>query len=246
MDDPCGARLPDDEIEAATADVPDALVCAMCQQLLHQARIFDACGHTFCEFCMLRHDYAVLERMGHVSDYPTFQCPVCRAPSGRRWFERPLNVLINQLVADYPQHAAREGEVQAEFVSWSTARELDQFGILSQPGRVRASVGACDPPVNLARVATAARTAKALELYREMLPVLCDSAAEGSCRVVFAGRSRDMNLVIGELNRLLFRHGVHSVCSTPRQTTVNLTHLGSAHESDYAWSNPLYEPPEPL
>lgn len=240
-----GQRMPDAEIEAATVDVPDSLVCALCSQLLHHARIFDSCGHTFCEFCMLRHDYAVLERSNNVVEYPTFQCPVCRAASVRRWFERPLNVLVNQLASEYPQHAGREADVRTEFAAWAAEREIDQYGIVRQPGgQVHVPGRMCDPAVNLARVATAARAAKAHELYNEMLPVLCDAAAEGASRVVFSGRSREMNCIIGELNRLLFRHGIHSISSTVRQTTVNITHGGSA-DHEYLFPNPLYVHYEP-
>jgi hypothetical protein len=205
--------------------------------LLYRPRIFDTCGHTMCEICMLKHDHSVLEQTNCSTQYPAFGCPICRASSLRRWFERPINVLVDQMVQTHPEYAERKREVDAEFDEWLDSKEADAFGVLRHP----------DDPVStpdlmtidLARVASRARAVKAREYYDLMMPVLCDAAAAGTCRVSFVANAREINVVAEPLARLLHRHGVHSLQSSARETTVFMTHDATSWSSEYI--NPTYD-----
>jgi hypothetical protein len=221
--------------EGPEVPVPELLTCAMCQQLLCKSRMFDECGHTFCSFCLMQNDYAAMESTRSSTDYPVFKCPVCRTGSLKRWYERPLNLVVNQLAAEHPEYPEREAETERELREWLGGREdhEDQFSLLSTPD------AAPPPRVNLARIAARARAGKAQELYRSMLPVLLDAAASGMCRVSFLTRARELNCVVGTLSRMLFVHGIHSIHSTARETTVFLTADQTRWEAEYP--NPLYD-----
>ncbi len=222
------------------ADDDDSLSCQVCMRLLYRPRMFDNCGHTFCEICQLKHDHSLLEQTACATDYPAFSCPVCRATSLRRWFDRPINVMIDQMVKEHPGYAERKEEVETEFDEWLGSKEADQFGVLR---RVDDQTSFRDMVnVDLARVASRARASKAQELYELMLPVLCDSAAAGTCRVTFTAHAREMNCVSETLARLLYRHGIHSLQSNARETTVFLTHDTPEWRAEY--TNPQYDAAE--
>ena len=56
----------------------ESLNCQLCLNLLHRPRMFDNCGHTFCEICQLKHDHSTLEQAHCSTDYPAFTCPTAR------------------------------------------------------------------------------------------------------------------------------------------------------------------------
>lgn len=215
----------------------DALMCTVCMRLLYRPRVFDNCGHTFCEICQLKHDHAQMEQTTSATSYPAFCCPVCRKASMRRWFERPLNVMVDQMVRVHPDYEERKAEVEEEFEEWVGCHEGDQFGVLRMPTDDSDEVDLTN--VNLARVASRARASKAHHLYRQMLPALCDAASNGTCRVSFTTNSRELNCVAETLARLLHRHGIHSMHSTAHETTVFMTHDSPSWTSDYR--NPEYD-----
>jgi hypothetical protein len=141
------------------------------------------------------------------------------------------------MVQEHASYAERKEEVEEEFDEWSGTKETDQFGVLRRPNAPASARDMAD--VNLARVASRSRAIKAQELYHEMLPVLCDAAATGTCRVTFLAKAREMNCVAEALARLLHRHGIHSLQSTARETTVFLTHDTATWTSEYV--NPAYD-----
>ena len=240
---PPRACLPDVAIDLEQADqarddepdVPEALTCVVCGNILCRSRMFEECGHTFCSFCLMRNDYACLDETRAATDYPLFRCPVCRSGSLRRWHERPLNVLVNQLAAEHPAHARRELEVEVEMRAWIDGHAVrdDTFGVMLASTRDDAR------GVNLAMMAVRARAAKARTFYEAMLPVLMDAAAAGLCKVSFTTRAREINAVMSCMRELLFRHGIHSVHSTSRETTVYFTHDDLEWGSSFV--NPLYD-----
>ena len=215
-------------------ELPDGLVCTLCAQLLHVPRIYENCGHCFCEICMLKHDNAALDAARCGTDYPTFSCPMCRASSLRRWFERPINVLVAQMVCEQPGHSQRAAEVAADLEAWLATRASDVFGVLRPTQRAPR-----DRPIDLARLARHARTARAQELYATMVPVLTDAAERGTSRVTFIAQAREINCVVDVLARLLYAHGIHSVHSTIRETTVHLTNDNLRWDTEFV--NPLYD-----
>lgn len=50
---------------------------------------------------------------------------MCRATSLRRWFERPLNVMVDQMVQEHPNHEQRKRKVDKEFEEWIDSKEGD-------------------------------------------------------------------------------------------------------------------------
>jgi hypothetical protein len=229
------------EAEILTIDVdpiPEHLVCIVCQQLLCRSRMFDECGHTFCSFCMMQNDWSAMETTHTSTDYPVFKCPICREPSLKRWYDRPLNVLINQMAEELPQYQQTLRDRDVEIHNWIKDHidEDDQFMLFRYEDRDNHMI----PMVNLARMAARCRAEKARVVYESMMPVLIDAAANGVCRVSFSTHARELNCVMGTLSRMLFEHGVHCIHSTARETSVFLTEDQTQWASE--WMNPTYDP----
>jgi hypothetical protein len=221
--------------------VVDELTCGLCANPFHSPRIYDPCGHTYCSFCMMRHDYVSLERCHQSECYPQFSCPMCRAVTLRRWFERPLNLTVEAMVREHGGEAGYQERglaIQGEFAEWRGNKD-DHFGIV----RSLEGISAPHRDLNLSAMARSARAAKAQELYALMFPVVATAASAGQCRVVFTTRAREMNSVVEGICALFNRHNVYSIRSTLSETVVNVTDdaRGYARGYDLEHVNPLYD-----
>jgi len=190
---------------------------------------------------MMRHDYVSLERAHQSESYPLFTCPMCRATTLRRWFERPINITVETMVREHVGEAAYQDRgvaIQGEFAEWRSNKD-DHFGI------VRTLEGATPPSrdLNLSAMARSARAAKARELYELMFPVVATAASAGQCRVVFTTRAREMNAVVEGICSLFNHNNVYSIRSTINETVINITDdaRGYTRGYDIEHINPLYE-----
>jgi hypothetical protein len=184
---------------------------------------------------MVRHDHSVAEDTTCCTDFPLFRCPICRKATLKRWYDRPLNVTVNNLAEEQDEYADRAKESEEHMIEWleDTKDQADPFNV-----RAPESVALDTCNIDLAHVAAESRASRASELFQVVFPVLLDAALAGLSRVTFVTKAKELHFSMHDLSALLFRHGVHSVVSSSRETTVFLTHDGNQWERE--WKNEDY------
>lgn len=198
------------------------LNCPICHSMLVTPRIYENCGHTLCELCMLRTDMVAVED-STPNTLPLFRCPICRTASFVSCQDRPVNHTVASMVESMPEYPERVKQVNAELdeIMDERADELAEYYRL--PCRENEENTYTDQSLHrLCTVAKQVRKRKARALFQKVLPAIKNAAYKGQSRLYINSRSRELAEMASEIVPMLYPYGIYSVVASPREFVVNI------------------------
>lgn len=227
---------------------------------------FDECGHTLCELCMRKVDQGAWEAAS-TTTFPMFKCPECRTATLLTWDKRPKNKALHTLLSAIPGYSEackesrdalarfdRSGADEEEAGSELLCSPAMSFAALSRAYAASSDPGddgdlgdegdglqrsSRMPPFNVAKVSKQMQRQKIKRYLSRVVPIVCDSAANGMPSVSIQTRARDLYVFTQEIAESLFEMGIHSVSATPREFTIHITTPKDADWSS-SYVNPNY------
>lgn len=190
--------------------------------MLVTPRIYENCGHTLCELCMLRTDMVAVEDSAP-NTLPLFRCPVCRSASFMTCHDRPINHTVASMLESLPGHPERVKQVNDELDEFMEERADELAGYCGLPCRENEEDAYTDQSLNkLCTVAKHVRKHKARALFQKVLPAIKKAAYNGQSRLYINSRTRELAEMASEIVPMLYTYGVHSVVASPREFVVNI------------------------
>ena len=178
------------------------LACPVCS-LTFTNPISFRCGHSLCESCSLAVDIDAIDR-----GEKHYDCSVCGVADSLPWHLRPRNVTLARLV-DVAGVAADHNRDERLLLCVRGNEESAALAMGNAPAK-------CDLPTLCRR----SRAARVELLARHVEDITADSAEKGYSRISINTRAKELCSLSREIATRLFRRGVHSVTTTPREFTV--------------------------
>lgn len=168
-----------------------SIYCPICRDIFVNPRLYE-CGHTVCKKCMIMNDEQDIKMCSIVTIFK-YKCPICREPTYKDWKRRPVNISLSHLLEEIPEYTERY-----------------EIKVLSSPVIIDSNF---ENPVedltqfNLSDVCSTIRKDKMLNIYRQLLPILYESAKRGEHEVVvpYIDIFCDFSNVADLLSEKLFR-----------------------------------------
>ena len=198
------------------------LNCPICHSMLVTPRIYESCGHTLCELCMLRTDMVAVEDSAPHT-LPLFRCPVCRTASFMSCQDRPVNHTVASMLESIPEYPERVKQVKAELdeLMDERANELTEYcGLPCRENEENTYTNQSMP--RLCTVAKHVRKRKARDLFQKVLPAIKKAAYKGQSRLYINSRTRELVEMASEIAPMLYPYGIYSVVASPREFVVNI------------------------
>lgn len=249
-------------MEETETALEENLRCAVCRCIFVKPRIYEKCGHTICEMCMMRSDLAAIEE-APLNTLAMFRCPICRTGSFLPFQDRPVNHVISAIVESRHDYADRLEETKremSEFFEGEVGRELplctnnmhlvaaaaspptlDGGGDDAGEGGAAEEEAAFSLPV----VCKLIRRRKALALFRSILPAVKNAAYKGKSRLSIVTMSRELSEMASDIAPMLFAYGVHSVVASSREFVVVIMREERSNWSGEYVNTNYDEPPSP-
>lgn len=185
--------------------------CPVCQSLMIRPRSYE-CGHTLCHLCMLRTDLVAIED-APPNTLPMFRCPVCRSASLVPTHDRPINHAIATLAEESPEYEDRLKQADEDFDALvdDHGEEVRELGNKLP-----------DTEKDLSGVAKRVRKRRAHLMFQKILPAVRRAAQKGTSRLHITTKARDLAELASDIVPMLFKYGIHSVVSSPREFVVNI------------------------
>lgn len=205
--------------------------CSICKCVMFSPLSFDECGHTFCELCMIQID-SVAKDTAATNEFPMYRCPTCRAATLQPWNRRPRNHALEAILTAIPGYQEKCESSRQALEEYCDANE-DTINSL-YPTTTDTAQG-----VNLAQLSRSAQEAKVRSLLARIIPIVYEAAASGMPSIVINTKAKDLYVFVKAIGKELFKLGIHSVASTPREFVVYVT---TPMDNDYSntYANPNY------
>lgn len=218
-----------------------ALQCPVCHSVPLAPRIYESCGHTVCEACMIKTDFSADSDVA-VDTVPLYKCPLCRCASLQPWFARPVNHMVNNAIEAMPNYQQLKRDAAEDLTAWAEEHEGEGIDVsILSDGGVRRSIEECDD-CDLAATTARQRARKSRLLVQQILPAVLRAANNGQRSVHFMTRPKELAQFVDEIAHQLYALNVHSVHATNREFSVHILAPSGNHYSQER-VNPSYRPP---
>lgn len=190
--------------------------CPICKDEMIVPRVYPQCGHTLCEPCMIKNDRVEKTKNRTAFTVTIFSCPICRQTTLAKWYLRPINRLILQELrknTDYEQSYKEYKEKHDEIEKTEIPHNID-----------------------LATITKTNRNEKMESLYKELLPILFDAAAEGKPFVTISEKKKvhEIQLIADLLSTKLFEQNkIYKLVTTPNECNIEIIATNRNYKSEY-------------
>ena len=89
------------------------ITCPICKDVFVFPRTYD-CGHIVCELCMYEMDRR--DDSGDTHIVNIHSCPLCRKPTLKRWYNRPVSHLLERIASVHPEYKSRREKICNQFI----------------------------------------------------------------------------------------------------------------------------------
>jgi hypothetical protein len=165
---------------------------------------------------MIKNDCAEKNKNRTAFTITLFSCPICRQTTLAKWYLRPINRLVLQELRkddDY-EHAYNEYKTK------HGAIEKTEI-----PNNI-----------DLATIAKNNRNDKMEILYKELLPILFEAAAEGKPFITISDKKkvREIQLIADLLAKKLFEQNkIYKLVATPNECAIEIISTNRSYKSEY-------------
>ena len=184
-------------------------LCTICKNLLIAPRIYDGCGHTICEECMIKNDEMDKQNNRSVFDAVIYKCPLCRSTTITPWYRRPFNhYLIEILEKDksyYEMNKKTTIDREKELLLLNNINTTDLHN------------------VNLSKKVMEERELKADKLYNYIIPIIYEATLESKSYIIIKDKAKELRTVCDLVSdRLINDNKVYRITSTNTEFSVEI------------------------
>lgn len=198
--------------------------CTICSSPMICPRIYEKCGHTFCEECMMKSDELDNNNNKFIFESTKYRCPLCRSTTLKPWYKRPFNHILitllekNTLYSYYEKKRIAQRKIDM--------KEIDNIDIEKVS------------TVNFSKLSYDYRDNKADELYEFIVPVIYNAVREGKPYIIITDRAREIKTVADIVsNKLIKNNNIYRTVSTNEEFTVEIIPVKSNMRYDYVNQN---------
>tara|TARA_Y100000389_G_scaffold203723_1_gene253179 strand:+ start:957 stop:1874 length:918 start_codon:yes stop_codon:yes gene_type:complete len=198
--------------------------CTICSSPMICPRIYEKCGHTFCEECMMKSDELDNNNNKYIFESTKYRCPLCRSTTLKPWYKRPFNHILitllekNTLYSYYEKKRIAQRKIDM--------KEIDNIDIEKVS------------TVNFSKLSYDYRDNKADELYEFIVPVIYNAVREGKPYIIITDRAREIKTVADIVsNKLIKNNNIYRTVSTNEEFTVEIIPVKSNMRYDYVNQN---------
>jgi hypothetical protein len=198
--------------------------CTICSGQMICPRIYEKCGHTFCEECMMKSDELDNNNNKYIFESTKYRCPLCRSNTLKPWYKRPFNhVLItllekNTLYSYYEKKRVAQRKIDM--------KDIDNIDIEKVS------------TINFSKLSYEYRDNKATELYEYIVPLVYNAVREGKPYIIITDRAREIKTVADIVsNKLIENNNIYRTVFTNDEFTVEIIPVKSNMRYDYVNQN---------
>lgn len=169
------------------------LNCPICTNMMYLPRLYD-CGHSLCEYCMIKMDETENKAYENFEDVPIYKCPICRKVTHKSWYNRPKNLFFMDILNNNEKYSEQMKDIKYQ--------EHDLENVPED--------------IDLTLICKRSKDLKFNELYNYIIPIIYKSCYEGMEKIIISERTKELYELSSLLAEKLFScHKIYKVISTP-------------------------------
>jgi hypothetical protein len=185
-------------------------LCIICNNLLVSPRIYESCGHTLCEECMIKNDRMDEKNNRYVFEATNYKCPLCRSITLTPWYSRPLNHFLISILEQNQEYILLEKKRKEAREKYSD--NLKNYNSLNLN------------KINFSQISSEYRRLRATRLYKYILPIIYEAVLDAKPFIVIKDKARELRAVSDLISQKLIKNNnVYCVTSTNTEFTVEIT-----------------------